>query len=132
MATLATVLLAISAATQHVPASSAYWWDARTAGWVGGIGGSVIGICGAVIGILSGLGRGRQFVLWFMRIVIVLGLLSLAAGIVALTRAQPYAVYYPLLLGGAITSGVIGFNYPGVRRRFQQIELRKMQAADIS
>jgi len=40
-------------------------------------------------------------------------------------------VYYPLLLGGGITALIFGANYRSVRHRFQQIELRKMQATDI-
>jgi hypothetical protein len=67
-----------------------------------------------------------------MRILVGLGILSVVLGIAALSSGQPYRVYYPLLLGGGITAGVLGSLYRGVRRRFQQIELRKMQAADIS
>jgi hypothetical protein len=56
----------------------------------------------------------------------------LLAGLVALMLGQPYGVYYPLLLGGIITAAVCGGNYPVLRRRYDQIELRKMSAMDAA
>jgi hypothetical protein len=58
--------------------------------------------------------------------------MSLVAGLVAVSLSQPYAVYYPLLLCGAIFVLVLGLNYRTVRRRFEEIELRKMESMDAS
>ncbi len=107
------------------------WWSGATAAWIGGVGGSVIGLCGALLGVLAGTGRGRRLVLVFVPVMIVLGIAAAAAGVIALTLGQPYAVYYPLLLGGGIVAFVFGFNYPFVIQRYRQLEFRKMHAADV-
>lgn len=126
----AILTLVISAHAQAL-AGATPWWSDRTAGLLGGIIGSAVGLCGALIGILAGAGRGRWLVLTMMRILIVLGIGSLITGLIALAGGQPYAVYYPLLLCGVVLVFVMGPLYPVTRRRYQQIELRKMQAADM-
>ena len=126
-----TLVLALTACVALL-AQADPWWTDSAAGWVGGIGGSTIGLCGALVGILTGLGRARKFILAFVPILIAIGFLVAIVGLAALLLFdQPYAVYYPLLLGGGITCLVFGFNYPMLRRRFQEIELRKIQASDI-
>lgn len=106
------------------------WWSDRTAGIVGGSLGGLFGCLGALIGILAGLGRGRRFVLALLKLMVALGIVSLLAGLAALAAGQPYAVYYPLLLIGVILAAVCGFNLPQVRRRYDDLELRKMRAMD--
>jgi hypothetical protein len=131
----AAIVLLVAAFAQAAEQSSDApqpWWSGWKAGMVGGIAGSVIGIFGGIIGTMCSLGRGRRFVLACMKILIALGALSLIAGLVALAKSQPYAVYYPLLLCGGILVLLLGFNYRTVRRRFEEIELRKMDSIDAS
>jgi hypothetical protein len=106
------------------------WWTEQAGGWIGGIGGSILGLLGGVIGILSGIGRARRFVLVLTATLAALGVASLVLGLIALALGQLYAVCYPLLLGGIILAAVCGGNFPVLRRRFEQIELRKMAAMD--
>ena len=113
------------------PGVAGQWWGERTGGWVGGLGGGLIGILGGLIGTLAGLGKARRLVLGLTAALLALGVVGLAAGLLALSLSQPYAVYYPLLLGGGICSVVIGACLPVARRRYRQIELRKMAAMDI-
>jgi hypothetical protein len=54
----------------------------------------------------------------------------LVAGAVALALSQPYAVYYPLLLGGIIILAVFGSGFRRVRRAYEEAELRRMRAMD--
>jgi len=108
------------------------WWGERTAGLVGGIAGSIFGCIGAAIGILAGLGKARRLVILLAGASLILGIASLIAGIMALALGQPYAVWYPLLLAGVILTAVIGGNLPILRRRYEQIELRKMAAMDVA
>jgi hypothetical protein len=112
------------------PQSAQPWWTNRDAGWIGGIGGSIVGLLGGLIGTLGGLGKARRFVVALTATLIAVGVLSLIVGLIALTLCQPYAVYYPLLLGGIILTAVCGGNLPTLRRRYEQIELRKMAAMD--
>ncbi len=108
------------------------WWTNRTAGWIGAIGGASIGLLGALIGILNGMGKGKLVVITALRLLLIFGCVSLGAGIFALIQSQPYAVYYPLLLPGVLCTILSLSLYRGIIRRFEQIELRKMQAMDTN
>ncbi len=115
-----------------VQAHSAHaWWDDRTGGLVGVLGGSLLGILGAAVGMLGGLGKARRLTLGLLFAGVILGVASLLAGIVAAATGQPYAVHYPLLLGGLIGAAVFGGLLPVLRQRYQQAELRKMAALDL-
>jgi len=106
------------------------WWGDRTGGLVGGVLGAVMGCFGALVGMLAGMGRGRPVVLALLLAMGGLGIVLFATGLVALSLGQPYGVFYPLLLTGLI-AGILGFVLlPGVRRRYEQIELRRMTALD--
>jgi hypothetical protein len=107
------------------------WWTDRQGGMIGGIGGSVLGLIGALIGFLVPTGRCRSFALGTMVVLAVLGGAVLAVGIVALVLRQPYGVYYPLLLGGGLSAGIYGCLIPVVRRRYAEMELRRIAAADV-
>lgn len=106
------------------------WWTAEAAGLIGGIGGPIIGLCGVMIGILAGIGKARRFVVALAASLTAFGAISAIFGVIALLLGQPYEVYYPLLLVGFILSAVCGGNLPLLRRRYEQIELRKMAAMD--
>jgi hypothetical protein len=108
------------------------WWDDRTGGFVGGALGSTLGVLGALIGALSALGRARALVTALNAALVAIGGIALVAGLCALLAAQPYAVYYPLLLAGAIGLGVGLAVFRVVRQRYQEIELRRMAALDAS
>jgi hypothetical protein len=106
------------------------WWSEPTGALIGAVLGSVLGLAGAVVGVLGGLGRARRTVLALMVAEAAAGALALGAGVVALVLAQPYAVYYPLLLVGVICT-VLGLALLGpLRRRYQAQELRRLRAAD--
>ena len=89
-----------------------------------------MGALGALLGTLAGAGRARSFVLFGMRAMMVAGAVGLALGLIALARSAPYQTYYPLLLLSAIALTVPAFSLPGVRKRYEEIELRRMRALD--
>lgn len=107
------------------------WWSDRMGGLIGGIGGAVIGCLAGLVGCLAGFGRARQVALSLAAVLGILGAASLVLGLIALGMSQPYGVYYPLLLGGGIVTIVMGANWPVLRRRYQQLELRRMTALDL-
>jgi hypothetical protein len=111
-------------------APSGSWWSDREAGWAGAIGGSALGLLGALVGGFCSLGRGRFLVLGLMATVSVAGVIALGIGVFAWVRGQPYAVYYPLLLGGGVAVLVFGGLIPTARRRYAERELRRMAARD--
>lgn len=108
------------------------WWGPRTGGLVGGLVGSLLGCVGAVIGVLAGRGKGRAVVLGLAKGMLVFGAASLVLGVVALLRGQPYEVYYPLLLCGVLDVVLPAVLIPVLRRRYAELELRKMAAQDLS
>ena len=117
---------------EDLMATPGAWWGPRTAGLVGGITGSLLGCVGALIGILSSRGRGRALVLGLARGMIVFGAAALVLGVVALFRRQPYEVFYPLLLEGVLSVALPIYLIPMLRRRYDEVELRRMTAQDLS
>ncbi len=102
----------------------------ENAGRWGGIAGGILGVVGAVLGSLAGAGRARTFVLGALKVLMVFGVSGLALGILALIRNHPYPIYYPLLLVSTIALAVPAFSLPGVRKRYEEMELRRMRALD--
>lgn len=118
------------AADENPLGSSGAWWSERDAGILGGIVGSVTAILGALLGWLSSAGRAKAFVLNTLKGIAWVGVGVFLLGAVAFLRSQPYAVYYPLLLLGGIAA-VVGFFLPrSVSKRYEDLELRRMQALD--
>jgi len=112
-------------------AVSGAWCGDRTAGLVGGIAGAVFGCLGGLIGILAGKGKARRLVMGLTAAIVPLGVAIFAAGVVALVLKQPYCVYYPLLLLGGLSAVIMAPMRRSLRHRYEQIELRKMEAMDI-
>jgi hypothetical protein len=108
------------------------WWSGRAGGIIGGVGGSLIGMLGALLGTLTARRRARGFVLGAMLVLTVLGVGLILVGAVAVIMKQPYAVYFPLLLAGAIMAAVFGNGRRTARRAFEDAELRRMRALDLS
>jgi hypothetical protein len=106
------------------------WFSNRTAGWIGGIGGTLLGLWGALIGIVSSRGKARSFAVGSANALLFIGIASLIAGIVALGMAQPYAVYYPLLLLGVIIVAVMAMLRRTLSARYEHLELKRMQSMD--
>jgi hypothetical protein len=106
------------------------WWSERQSGWLGAIGGSVIGMIGGIIGTLAGLGAARQLAVGLCVAVVACGGLCLVAGLVALSLGQPWHVFFPFLLIGGIGAIVCGAKLRTVRKRYDDLELRRMSALD--
>ena len=60
------------------------------------------------------------------------GVLALTAGVVAVLQHQPYAVVFPLLLLGVLATSICGGLLPIVRRRYAELEMRRLEAADAA
>jgi hypothetical protein len=111
---------------------AASWWSPQQSALMGSIGGAFIGCLGALIGILAGIGKARRFVLTSAASLIVVGILLVIAGILAVAMKQPYAVWYPLVLAGGILTFALGVNLHSLKRRYEDLEIRRMTSMDAS
>jgi uncharacterized membrane protein len=59
-----------------------------------------------------------------------LGIVALIVGVIALAFQQPWGISVPPLLLGSAFLAVGAGSFPWLRRRYEQIELRKMAAMD--
>lgn len=111
------------------------WWNNETAAWVGGFGGAAVGVIGgtygAAVGMMApkGIGRGPMLTVHFT--LLVLGAASLVVGSIAWLSAQPYHVYYPMLLLGGVLAPLMGFLLPTILQRYRQADARKMAAEEL-
>ncbi|MEA1927865.1 MAG: hypothetical protein U9N73_06625 [Candidatus Auribacterota bacterium] len=119
-----------SGGTRSLSGTPDQWWSDRDAEMAGGIGGALLGLIGVLIGALAGRGKARRTVFGLLIALRILGIFLLGAGMIALIFSQPYAVFYPLLLIGLIatvTSWGVGAI---IRKRYKELELRRMTAMD--
>ncbi len=106
----------------------------RGPGWlgglVGGLLGSLLGLLGAAIGVLSATGRHRRLVMGLLWAGIICGLTTLAGGLVAIV-VWP-GVSAVLILAGSLAALIFMPLRAVVRRRYDEAELRRMQALDAT
>lgn len=113
-----------------VSSGSNGWWSERVAGMLGGSAGALLGLCGSLVGLLTYFGKARRMALAMLGVMLVMGALCLVTGIVSLIAAQPYHIFYPLLLIGAISTLLPLALYNTVRGRFEDVELARIEAMD--
>ena len=111
-------------------ASPGAWWSDRTAGVAGAAIGVVLGLLGAFLGWATNRGRSRRLVVVLSLSLGAIGVVLLVGAAAALTASQPYAVWFPLLLGGALLTLVFGATGLRARRSYAGLELRRMRAMD--
>jgi hypothetical protein len=111
---------------------SGAWLTSRQIGLLGGISGGVLGLAGALVGVLASRGQARAVVLALLRGMLAVGIASLAALAVGWWSGQPREVLLPLLLVGAIGTGVPAALLGKVQRQYDELEFRRMKALDAS
>ena len=107
------------------------WWGPRAAGLGGAVFGSLVGVLGALVGILAQQGKGRIFALGLLKAMLAFGVVATGLGVTALVRSQPFDVVYPLLLLGVLCGVLSAALLAPLRRRYEEIELRRMRALDV-
>lgn len=111
------------------------WWSPQDAALVGAIGGSLIGVLGGLVGVLLGVfarhGKFKVLNVGMLAAGLGLGVLLLAAAVVALVARQPYHVWYPLVLGGLVLTIVGGTLLPLSLWIYRMAEHRRMEAQAI-
>jgi len=106
------------------------WWGDRSAGLIGGIGGACIGCFAGLLGWLAAQGKARAFVLVSLKVLVLLGAVSSVAAVIAIAGKQPYAVWFPLTLGGLILLSIIPIRLRQFHKHYRELELRRMNSID--
>ena len=74
-------------------------------------------------------GKGRTFVLGAFTLMFVIGVGHLVVGLYVLSVGQPYGIWYPLVLIGFLLTVLFTALKPVVRKRYDEAEARRMEAA---
>jgi len=110
------------------------WFPGYMSGIIGGLGGTFWGCYGALFGILAGFlvprGKGRRLLTGMLIFAVVMGIIQLVIGILALCLGQPYHVWFPFVLLGGLLLFIFPGVFSGIRKQYEQAELRKLQALD--
>ncbi len=109
---------------------SGAWLTSRQIELAGGIGGGLLGLLGALAGTLASRGKARSFVLVILRGMLAVGIASLAALALGWWSGQPRPILFLFLLVGVICSAVPASLLGQVRRRYEEMEFRRMKALD--
>ena len=106
-------------------------YGAIIGGVVGGLGGTLGGMLGALAGTWAPQGKGRKLVLGGFWAFAIAGVALMAIGVCAFAAGQPWWIGAPLLLAGALFSGIMGPLIPVIRRRYDEAEQRRMEAESL-
>jgi len=109
---------------------SGFAGSGRVMGLFGAIAGSLVGIWGALIGTLASRGKARVFAIGSANLLIALGIAAAIAGLIALFSGQAPAAYGSLLWIGLLLAVVVGSIRRILPKRYEDFELKKMQAMD--
>jgi hypothetical protein len=112
------------------------WFDPIKFGaWYGGVGGGLLGSLGGALGAVAGKfapqGKGRGFVMGAFTAFMLIGIAHLTLGICAVATGQPYGIWYPLVLIGFLLTVLFAALKPVVRKRYDEAESRRMDAASF-
>ena len=111
------------------------WWNDQTAGLIGAIAGTAEGMLGAGIGTLAGIlvprGKCRKLIYGLMAFALLSGVGALIAGLAAVAMHQPYVVWYPLVLMGAMGTLLYSCLLPVVIGGYRKADVRRLEAEEL-
>jgi peptidoglycan/LPS O-acetylase OafA/YrhL len=108
------------------------WFDPNLYAWIPGTAyGLAAGLMGGLVAWLVPRGRARNFILraWFALWAAAVALLIV--GLAALANGQPWGIWYGLLLPGVIGVLVVGGNSFVIRKRYREVEERRLASKDL-
>lgn len=124
--------LKLTEASSGAGAQPGAWWSDRAGRLAGAVFGGVIGCIGGVVGWLGAKGKARALVLGTIKGLIAFGSVAAIGGIAALVTQQPYGVWYPLVLIGALSVIIFPLCLRRCSERYREIELRRIISMDAA
>ncbi len=105
-------------------------------GAVGGLIGAAAGVFGGgiyspLVGVCAGRGKAKALVFGYHFLMLLAGIVLLAAGILAIFEGQPYGVWNSLLLPGGLLAVLMACLTPVLRLRYRQAEQRRLEAEEF-
>ena len=117
------------------PSVTGEWFNSRTGGIIGGLARTAIGLYGGLVGglgaFLGSREKGRRLLIGMLVFAVVVGLVLLSTGILALVLGQSFHVWYPFVLFGGILVTVFLPLFFVIKKVYEQVERRRMQALDL-
>jgi hypothetical protein len=112
-----------------VPPGGQFWGELR---WriLGGALGAAVGVVITVVGVLASKGRARKAVMLVLKGTILSGVVMLTLGALAVVAGRPYPVSFLLILAGVLAVLVPAVSLPRIRKRYEALEMRRMEALD--
>ena len=105
------------------------WFTSQASGLIFGLSGAVMGLLGGVLGIIGIRRIPRAFGVKILIGLFVLFGCSAAVGLLALLGVnQPYHVWYPFLMFGAVGMFVIGITWITWKRAYSQLEQSQLDS----
>jgi hypothetical protein len=98
---------------------------------IGGGMGTIVAVLLGLIAILASLGKARPVAIGLVIVLVLFGLGSLVLGLIVLGASLPAAVAIAFFAGGLAAAVLAAVSFLLVRRRYGQLELRKMAAMDV-
>jgi len=108
----------------------AAWWTRRQVQAGGGVAAGVLAVVCVVLFWVAYRGKARTFVLVALKVILAIGGICLILGVLAVASSQHYSVSFPVLLLGIIFTVMPLTVIRAARRRYEHLELRKMEALD--
>jgi hypothetical protein len=108
------------------------WFDPNMWAWLPGTAlGVAGGLWGSLAGALGSKGKARSLIWGGYWLLLGVGVIVLAASVLALIDGQPYGVWYALLLPGALSLLVIAPLGYVVKTAFRRADEMKMRAQEF-
>jgi len=125
----------VAMVTAYAALSTADWHGTVSARWAwlpGTLFGVVAGTYGSIAWRLARTGRWRNCVMTCGALLVGACGGMLVGGLALLTMHRPWYIWYPWLLPGVLGCTLVPCRLAGVRRDYQEAEMRRISASDIS
>ena len=108
------------------------WFNPILYSWIPGtVYGTLVGVTGGLAGTCAQKGKAKNLIMGLVYFFLITAIIFLITGVAAYLMEQPYGIWYGFLLPGIIGVAVIPAMLITVRKQYQIVENRKLEAQDL-